>query len=104
MCTADLRNPYLQALSSQEKCVIDRSYVGLEYVHRAINDGVSTGRVSKNHLRFFMGHLDCGACPEDPDVWIKPAIRSDITPYYDCILLYVNDALVVVRMLKISSE
>ena len=35
------------------------------------------------------------SCPADPDVWMRPAIKSDGTKCYDYVLLYVNDALVV---------
>ena len=33
--------------------------------------------------------------PADPDVWMRPAIKSDGTKCYDYVLLYVDDALVV---------
>ena len=31
----------------------------------------------------------------DPDVWMRPAIKSNGNTYYEYILLYVDDALVV---------
>ena len=34
-------------------------------------------------------------CPADPDVWMRPAIKSDGSKCYDYVLLYVDDALVV---------
>jgi hypothetical protein len=46
-------------------------------------------------LRSCMRHLDFVSCPADPDVWIRPAKRSDGTDYYDYILLYTDDALVL---------
>ena len=37
------------------------------------------------------------ADPADPDVWMRPAIKSDGTKCYDYVLLYVDDALVVIK-------
>ncbi len=42
-----------------------------------------------------MRHLDFVSCPADPDVWMRPAKHSDGTEYYEYILLYTDDALVV---------
>jgi hypothetical protein len=42
-----------------------------------------------------MRHLDFISCPADPDVWMRPAKRSDGSDYYEYILLYTDDALVV---------
>ena len=42
-----------------------------------------------------MRHLDFISCPADPDVWMRPAKRSDGSEYYEYILLYIDDALVV---------
>ena len=35
------------------------------------------------------------SCPADPDVWMRPAIKSDGSKCYDYILLYVDDTLIV---------
>ena len=42
-----------------------------------------------------MRHLDFVLCPADPDVWMRPAKRSDGSEYYEYILLYTDYALVV---------
>ena len=42
-----------------------------------------------------MHHLDFRSCPADPDVWMRPAKKGDGSPYYDYVLLYVDDTLVV---------
>ena len=42
-----------------------------------------------------MMHLDFLVCPTDPDVWMRPAKKSDGLPCYEYILLYNDDALVV---------
>ena len=42
-----------------------------------------------------MRHLDFFSCPANPDVWMRPAKRSDGADYYKFILLYTDDALVL---------
>ena len=41
-----------------------------------------------------MHFINFTSCPADPDVWMRPAIKSD-GKCYDYVLLYVDDALVV---------
>ena len=42
-----------------------------------------------------MDFLNFKSCLADPDMWMRPAIKSDGNTYYEYILLYVDDALVV---------
>ena len=42
-----------------------------------------------------MHHLHFNSCLANPDVWMRPAIYSDGTSYYEYILLYTDNALVV---------
>ena len=42
-----------------------------------------------------MGHLGFKSCPADPDVWMRPAEKADGSKYYEFVLLYVDDTLVV---------
>ena len=42
-----------------------------------------------------MEFLNFKSCLADPDVWMRPAIKSNGNTYYEYILLYVDDALVV---------
>ena len=55
----------------------------------------TSGRGFRNHLRSFIQLLNFASCPADPDVWMRPAIKSDGSKCYDYVLLYVDDALVV---------
>ena len=64
-------------------------------IHRALYGGKSAGWDFRNHLRSCMHHLDFRSCLADPDVWMRPAKKGDGSPYYDYVLLYVDDALVV---------
>jgi hypothetical protein len=98
---ADIRNAYLQAPSSQNDYIICGPEFGIENVgkvaliHRALYGGKSAGKDFRNHLRSCMRHLDFVSCPADPDVWMRAAERSNGTYYYEYILLYTNDALVL---------
>ena len=42
-----------------------------------------------------MRHMNFQSCPADPDVWMRPALKSDGTEYYEYILLYTDDALCI---------
>ena len=42
-----------------------------------------------------MRHLDFVSCPADPDVWMRPAQKSDGSTHYEYILLYTDDALAI---------
>ena len=42
-----------------------------------------------------MRHLNFASFPADPDVWMRPAKKSDGSTCYEYILLYVYDALVI---------
>ena len=42
-----------------------------------------------------MEFLNFKSCLADTDVWMRPAIKNDGNTYYEYILLYVDDALVV---------
>ncbi len=98
---ADIKNAYLQAPSSERDYVICGKEFGLgnvgkvALIHRALYGGKSAGRDYRNHLRTCMHHLDFRPCPADPDVWMRPAERSSGVSYYEYVLLYVDDALVI---------
>ena len=64
-------------------------------IHWALYGGKSAGKDFRNHLRSCMRHLDFVSCPADPDVWMRPAKRSDGADCYEYILLYTDDALVI---------
>ena len=98
---ADIRNAYLQAPSSQKNYIICGLEFGLEHVgkhaliHRALYGGKTAGRDFRNHLRSCMKFLGFEPCPADPDVWMRPAKKSDGSSYYEYVLLYTDDALVI---------
>ena len=98
---ADVRNAYLQAPSSQKNCIICGPEFGLENVgkvaliQRALYGGKSAGKDFRNYLRSYMRHLEFESCPADPDVWMRPAKKADGSTYYEYILLYTDDAVVI---------
>jgi Reverse transcriptase (RNA-dependent DNA polymerase) len=83
LMAADIRNAYLQAPSSQKNYIICGPEFGLENVgrtaliHRALYGGKSAGRDFRNHLCSCMHFLNFKSCPADPDVWMRPSIKSD---------------------------
>ncbi len=80
---ADIKNAYLQAPSSQKDYIVCGPEFGIENVgkltliHQAIYGGKSAGKDFRNHLRSCMRHLNFVSCPADPDVWMRPAKKSD---------------------------
>ena len=97
----DIRNAYRQAPSSQKDFMIFGPDFGLDnigkvaFIQRALYGGKSAGRDFRNHLRSCMRHLDFESCPSDPDVWMRPAKKSDGSKYYEYVLLYTDDVLCI---------
>ena len=98
---ADIRNAYIQAPSSRKDFIVCGPEFGLENVgkhaliHRAVYGGKTAGRDFRNHLRACMTHLGFSSCPADPDVWLRPAETPDGHHYYEYVLLYTDDCLVI---------
>ena len=98
---ANIQHAYLEAPWSQKDCIICGPEFGVKnigrtaLIHRALYGGKAAGRDFRNHLHSFMEFLNFKSCLADPDVWMRLAIKSDGNTYYEYILLYVDDALVV---------
>ena len=98
---ADIRNAYLQAPSTEKYYITCGLEFGLENVGkramivRALYGGKASGRDFRNSLRSCMSHIGFESCKADPDVWMRPATKSDGTQIYEYVLLYTDDALVV---------
>ena len=98
---ADIQNAYLQATSSQKDYIICGPEFGVEnigltaLIHRALYGEKAAGRDFRNHLCSCMEFLNFKSCLADPNVWIRLAIKSDGNTYYEYILLYVDETLVV---------
>ena len=98
---ADIRNAYLQAPSSEQHYVICGAEFGVENVgkvaliRRALYGGKSSGADFWRHLRTCMTHLNFTSCKADPEVWMREAQKDDGTPYWEYVLLYVDDCLCI---------
>ena len=98
---ADIRNAYLQAPSPQKDYITCGPEFGLENVgrkaliRRALYGGKAAGRDFCNHLCECMNHLQFQSCKADPDVWMRKAVKGDGSDYWEYVLLYTDDALVV---------
>ena len=42
-----------------------------------------------------MEHLEFRSCYANPDLWMRRAQKSDGTPYWEYVLLYVDNALCI---------
>ena len=98
---ADIRNAYVQAPSSRKDYIVCGPEFGLENVgkpaliHRALYGGKTAGRDFRNHLRSCMDMLGFKPCRADPDVWMRAAQRDDRFMYWEYVLLYTDDCLVI---------
>ena len=98
---ADIKNAYLQAPSSEKHYITCGPEFGLEnigktaLIRRALYGGKSSGADFWKHLRSCMSHLGFTSCLADPDIWMREAQKDDGTPYWEYVLLYVDDALCI---------
>ena len=98
---ANIQNAYLQAPSSRKGYIICGPEFGIENVgkvaliHQALYGGKTAGKDFCNHFHSCMSHVGFASCLADPDVWIQPAEKADGLPYYEYILLDVDDTLVI---------
>ena len=64
-------------------------------IRRALYGGKSAGRDFRNHLREYMSHLGFTPCLTDPNVWMRESQKADGKTYWEYLLLYVDNALVI---------
>ena len=57
--------------------------------------GKATRRDFRNHLCDCMNFLSLSHAKVNPDVWMRPAIKSDGSEHCECVLLQTDDALVI---------
>ena len=96
----DIQNAYLQAPSSEKLYTIAGPEFGSQQgmklkIIRALYGGKSSGRDFRNHLRHCMTTLGFEPCEADHDVWMRPATTPAGLEYYEYVLLYVDDTLVI---------
>ena len=64
-------------------------------IRRALYGGKSAGKDFWEHLRSCMEFLGFISCKADPDVWMRPATKADGCEYWEYVLLYCDDTLVI---------
>ena len=98
---AYIRNAFLQAPSLEKHYIICGLKFGLENVgktgliKRALYGWKSAGRDFWEHLRNCMEFLDFKSCKAGRDIWICEAVKADGTEYWEYVLLYCDDVLVI---------
>ena len=101
LMAGDIQNAYLQAPTSEKFwCKCGKEFGSEEegriaVIVRALYGTKSSGRDFRNHLRDCMDHMGYESSLGDPDVWFRKAIKDDGSEYYEYMLLYVDDTLVV---------
>jgi Reverse transcriptase (RNA-dependent DNA polymerase) len=97
----DMGNAYLNA-DTTEKLYC---YAGKEFgpdregklmiLRHALYGLKSSGAAYRAHLAGTLMEMGYIPCKADPDVWLRPAKKPDGTEYYEYLLTYVDDCLVV---------
>ena len=102
-CVCGIQNIYLQALSSEKHYVVCGPEFGLENawkhatIVRALHGGKSSGADYWKNFRSTMEEMSLSSCKADPDVWLRPALKSNGVKYYKCILIYTDDILPIMK-------
>ena len=98
---ADIKNKYLQALITEKYWTRCGPESGPElegsiaYIVRALYGMKCGGRDFCNHLRECMDMLGYESCLPDPDLWMREVTTDDGVSYYEYMLLYTDDCLVI---------
>lgn len=101
VAAADIQNAYLQAPISEKYYTICGREFGLENegkqarIVRALYGTKCAGRDFREHLRRCMEELGYTSCLADPDLWMKEEVDKEGGPYWEYMLLYVDDALCI---------
>jgi len=98
---ADIGNACLNALTSEKVHTVCGLEFGQAYHGRfaiitpALYGLKSSGVAWRNTLAGTLGDLGFKATLVDPDVWIRPGVKSNGQHYYEYIFVYVDDLLVL---------
>ena len=101
-----MHNAYLTATCGEKIIVTCGPESGSQHkgktavVVRALYGLRSSGSAFRNHLYSCMEDLNYLPCRSDPDVWMRKAIKSNRTDYYEYMLLYFDDCLAISEIPK----
>ena len=96
----DVGNAYLNAFTSEKLyCIAGKEFGDEEgrlmIIRRALYGLKSSGAAYRAHFAQTLSDLGFKSCQADPDVWMRPATNDKGFDYYEYILTYVDDCLVV---------
>ena len=64
-------------------------------IRQALYGEKAAGQDYRNHLQDCMWHLGFISSLTDPDVWIQEAVTEEVAEYWEYILVYTDNVLVI---------
>jgi hypothetical protein len=101
LLATDIGNAYLNAKPRERVYTTAGPEFGAELqgksvlIVRALYGLKSSGAAWRAHLANTLHYLGYKSSLADPDVWFRPAIKNDGTHFYEYVLVYVDDLLVM---------
>ena len=101
LLAADVGNAYLNAPTKEKVYCTAGPEFGAELqgkpviIVRALYGLKSSGAAWRSHFAMTLQQVGFQSCLADPDVWLRPATKPDGFQYYEYILVYVDDLLVL---------
>jgi hypothetical protein len=99
--SADVQNAYLNAPTTERVYTTAGEEFGKDKVGRpvlivrALYGLKSSGARWRDHMAATLRDGGYQSCQADPDVWMKPGVKPDGTKYWEYVLCYVDDILVI---------
>ena len=98
--TADIGNAYLNAKTKEKIWTVAGKEFGAEegqimIIERALYGLKSSGAAWRSHLAETLGNLGFKQSKADPDVWLRENCAPKGEPYYEMMLVYVDDLLYI---------
>mmetsp|Transcript_18822 Transcript_18822/g.26690 ORF Transcript_18822/g.26690 Transcript_18822/m.26690 type:complete len:441 (+) Transcript_18822:2780-4102(+) len=98
---ADVGNAYLNAVTKEKVYIVTGPEFGpleqgkIAVIVRALYRLKSSGAMLRSHFAGNLRDMGFTSSLGDPDVWLREATKSDGSEYYEYILVYVDDLLIV---------
>jgi len=108
LCATDISNAYLNAEAREKVYTTAGPEFGAELegryvlIVRALYGLKSSGAAWRAHLANTLQSPGYTSCLADPDVWMKPAPKPCRFEYYEYVLVYVDDVLVLSHQPEIT--